>query len=237
MPPKQSQRTPSVTWRQLWLDFVADTDTMDDPALFCWPDFKSAVVDAIPIFSPQATPSNCDATTAEIQAAQAYANAYWASEDRLKFDRAAAGNQHAAGRKAVIDFLHKKRAPWKIQSTIDNALINGGINIYVMAQPDLGGIPPAERGFPIIPDLILDWFGANVNDYKAKEAVWTFFRQLLGITWQRWRKIIKRDRGVIQGLEVEVERTAAIIAAGNAMVDDTKAHFKALRVMRLRPSP
>ncbi|KAI9070320.1 hypothetical protein FKP32DRAFT_1690103, partial [Trametes sanguinea] len=96
----QSERTPSVTWRQLWLDFVADTQTMDDPAPFCWPEFQAAVVKVVPIFSPNATPSECNATMSDIQAAQAYATAYWASDDRVKFDRAAAKNQHAAGRKA-----------------------------------------------------------------------------------------------------------------------------------------
>ncbi|OSC96140.1 hypothetical protein PYCCODRAFT_1429271, partial [Trametes coccinea BRFM310] len=203
----QSQRTPSVTWRQLWLDLVPETNTMDDPAPFCWEDFKAAVVDAIPIYSPRATPKNCDATKAEIEAAQAYATAYWASDDRIKFDRAAARNQHAAGRKAVIDYFHKTRATWKIQSKIDQALEDYGINLYAIAQPDLGGIPPAERGFPLIPELIQDWFGSNVDDYESKEAAWTFFRQLLGITWQRWRKTIKRDKGSIETLEAEVERT------------------------------
>ncbi|KAL7283873.1 hypothetical protein ACG7TL_001143 [Trametes sanguinea] len=234
----QSQRTPSVTWRQLWLDLVPETNTMDDPAPFCWEDFKAAVVDAIPIYSPRATPKNCDATKAEIEAAQAYATAYWASDDRIKFDRAAARNQHAAGRKAVIDYFHKTRATWKIQSKIDQALEDYGINLYAMAQPDLGGqIPPAERGFPLIPELIQDWFGSNVDDYESKEAAWTFFRQLLGITWQRWRKTIKRDKGSIETLEAEVERTTRKCATDDASEDDVMAHFKALRALVTKLAP
>ncbi|KAL7278841.1 hypothetical protein ACG7TL_007858 [Trametes sanguinea] len=135
-----TERAPSVTWRQLWLDFVVDTSTMDDPAPFCWPDFKLAVVDTVPIFSPHATPSNTNTSISEIQAAQAYATGYWASDDRIKFDRAAAKNQHAAGRKAVVDYLHKKRAEWKIQSKVDAALEENGVNMHAIAQPDLGGV-------------------------------------------------------------------------------------------------
>ncbi|KAL7283875.1 hypothetical protein ACG7TL_001145 [Trametes sanguinea] len=230
----RGERTPSVTWRQLWLDIVPDTQTMDDPAPFCWPDFESAVVDTIPIYSPRATPSNCKATSTDIAAAQAYASAYWASDDRIKFDRAAANNQHAAGRKVVIDYLHKTRRAWGIQSKIDEALEQVGITLYVIAQPDLGGIPPVERGFPAIPDLIDRWFGSSADDYEAKEASWNFFRQLLGITWQRWRKTLKRDSKTLGNLEVDVERAEAACAAGEGTAEQV---FKALSALLTKLAP
>ncbi|OSC96150.1 hypothetical protein PYCCODRAFT_1429262, partial [Trametes coccinea BRFM310] len=233
----QNERTPSVTWRQLWLDFVADTQTMDDPAPFCWPEFQSAVVKVVPIFSPNATPSECNTTMTDIQAAQAYATTYWASDDRIKFDRAAAKNQHAAGRKAVIDYLHKKRAGWHIQSKTDEALEENGITMHAIAQPDLGGIPPAERGFPVIPALIDKWFGGNVEEYQSREAAWNFCRQLLGITWQRWRKTVKRDRGAIDAMEAEVQRTTAECAKPDSSEEAVKAHFQALQALVTKLAP
>ncbi|KAJ2968299.1 hypothetical protein NUW54_g13257 [Trametes sanguinea] len=109
--------------------------------------------------------------------------------------------------------------------------------MHAIAQPDLGGIPPAERGFPVIPALIDKWFGGNVEEYQSREAAWNFCRQLLGITWQRWRKTVKRDRGAIDAMEAEVQRTTAECAKPDSSEEAVKAHFQALQALVTKLAP
>lgn len=137
MAPERGTNTP--TWTTLFLELLYDTNTVDDPAPFCWAEFQEQVTEEIPPWSPKADKDNCPhVDEAHISAIQEFARSYCrAGPNRAAFFRESVNNSRSVGRAAMTAYLGKATQRWRLNHRFDEAMAEQNLSIYHRATKDL----------------------------------------------------------------------------------------------------
>lgn len=229
---KESAQAPArrggATWLTSFLDFVVDSQTFDNPAPFCWEDFR-AVMSKTPPWSPLATPTNSDCTAEEIEQVRAYAQAYYSASNRVAFDREVRrGSDMSDGRAVAQKWLMRRVVDSGLNSRIDAFLETANVLPAMLISAEMTGVsdphlssltgslandgatqlPPADRGWAAVDMIVEEWFGDAAREtFEMNTAAENFVYSLITLVWNRWRRNIKRDKERIEKLDVEFEST------------------------------
>lgn len=126
---------------RLFLEFTLATNTLDDPAPFCWPEFQSTVTSEAPPWSPRATPEETGLSSEEITSVKDFASAYWAPVavgPRISIWHGASKNSKMGGGRAALEkWIRTKRTSWSLNTKFDAAMEAGGVTVSTMAADGL----------------------------------------------------------------------------------------------------
>ncbi|KAI8969551.1 hypothetical protein BD414DRAFT_510932 [Trametes punicea] len=212
MPPKQKKDTSEAshlpTLARIFLDLASRTGTENDPAPFCWPEFQETVADEIPPWSPAYTPDEVLISAKEHEAIQSLVRAYYAPltpVERRRVWNAAGNDVHRLGRTALNHWMAKKRAEWRLNSLIDETLEEAGVTLQSSACNDLTTLVTVFEAYKAQEHFCRTWFGFDRmnEDIELRQHCGTFFREILSLTWNRWRSKLWRDHRAITKAERE----------------------------------
>ncbi|KAI0350442.1 hypothetical protein OH77DRAFT_1524839 [Trametes cingulata] len=173
-----------------FLDFVADTNSLDDPAPFCYDAWRQNITKEFPPWSPFATQQSVNFDDDQREAIRAFVAAYCATDKRAAFLAAAQHNNHADARRNVQDWLKKATGRWALNAKLEAGLEEAGITIFNSSvdKDQLDNLIPTSMAYSAIDHLMDNWLGYEGQmDNRARMAGHRFFRGLISLTWNRWR--------------------------------------------------
>ncbi|KAL7280993.1 hypothetical protein ACG7TL_004295 [Trametes sanguinea] len=232
------ERRGGITWLSAFLEFVVDSETFDNPAPFCFPEFAHVIAQTPP-WSPAATCENSGCTAEEIKEAQAYAQGYYANATlagRVAYDKAVVkGNNKTSGRVVAHKWLVQHVATAKLNSRLDRFLEDAGVLPPTLVSPQLDQLPGCDRGWVATSTIIDEWFGEEAREtFSLESAAEKFIQDLIKMAWNRWRRNIQRDQTRIQKLEKDHE---ASLESPSPTSEDIAAHVKILDALVKRLTP
>jgi hypothetical protein len=168
-------------------------------------------------------------TTKDLQNIHAFATKYWnLNESACAAFIKKRKDNNAAGRDAWCTFVNKHwQGDWKVNDLITNALNSNGCGPYkimmcfktsdvcililfiaaysrIIIVPDLTQAQ-VVRAYPDVADALFGQDSFLDNSHFLKEEVWKFVEHVMAITWNRYRKAIKRDLMKIRTLREKAE--------------------------------
>ena len=134
----------------LFIELAENSKTLDDPAPFCWPDWKATVgVETVP-WHPRATAAvlpppperKKQFTDADVAAVQAFAKGFLATDKakRSTFIYNARRNNHKHGMGVMNQYIQQRWPAWNLNAIFDKELEDEGLTMENSALPDLSGV-------------------------------------------------------------------------------------------------